>query len=76
MLASTAHSVVRTVGGRRVGAYVVLEDIARDVALVDARVLVRLEMGQGLLGHTLMGGRVCKAENESSARDSGHGRNG
>lgn len=40
-------------------AYVVLEDVARDVRLVDARVLVALEVLQRVVGDTLVLRSFC-----------------
>lgn len=45
--------------GKGRAAYVVLEDVSRDEGLVDARILVRPEMLQRVLGHALVRGGLC-----------------
>lgn len=45
--------------GRDRGPYVVLEDVAGDEGLVDARVLVRLEVLQRFLGDAFVRGSFC-----------------
>jgi hypothetical protein len=41
---------------RSVRAYVVFQDVIRYQGLVDARIFIRLQMNQGLLGHALVRG--------------------